>query len=83
MTISYLVIFGFFIFLFVLVWLYWGGVPKPTDANNQNNFVIQIINIAVGALTAAFATVVNFWLGSSAGSQKKDDAEPHLATGAG
>jgi lysozyme family protein len=25
-------------------------------------------------LTAAFATVVNFWLGSSAGSQKKDDA---------
>ena len=25
-------------------------------------------------MTAAFATVVNFWLGSSAGSQKKDDA---------
>jgi lysozyme family protein len=72
-TISYLVIFGFFVFLFVLVWLYW-GVAKPADANNQNNFVIQIINIAVGALTAAFATVVNFWLGSSAGSQKKDDA---------
>ena len=71
-TISYLVIAGFFTFLFVLVWLYWGA--KPADPNNQNNFVIQIINIAVGALTAAFATVVNFWLGSSAGSQKKDDA---------
>lgn len=68
-TISYLVIGGFFIFLFVLVWLYWG---KP--AENQNNFIVQIINIAVGALTAAFATVVNFWLGSSAGSRKKDDA---------
>jgi lysozyme family protein len=68
-TISYLVIGGFFIFLFVLVSLYWG---KPAD--NQNNFIVQIINIAVGALTAAFATVVNFWLGSSAGSQKKDDA---------
>jgi hypothetical protein len=68
-TISYLVIGGFFIFLFVLVWLYWG---KPAD--NQNNFIVQIINIAVGALTAAFATVVNFWLGSSAGSRKKDDA---------
>jgi hypothetical protein len=68
-TISYLVIFGFFAFLFVLVWLYWG---KPAD--NQNNFIVQIINIAVGALTAAFATVVNFWLGSSAGSRKKDDA---------
>jgi lysozyme family protein len=68
-TISYLVIGGFFAFLFVLVWLYWG---KPAD--NQNNFIVQIINIAVGALTAAFATVVNFWLGSSAGSRKKDDA---------
>jgi hypothetical protein len=68
-TISYLVIGGFFIFLFVLVWLYWG---KPAD--NQNNFIVQIINIAVGALTAAFAMVVNFWLGSSAGSRKKDDA---------
>ena len=72
-TISYLVIFGFFIFLFVLVWLYWG---KPVD--NQNNFIVQIINIAVGALTAAFATVVNFWLGSSAGSRKKDDANLSL-----
>jgi lysozyme family protein len=68
-TISYLVIFGFFAFLFVLVWLYWGKT-----ADNQNNFIVQIINIAVGALTAAFATVVNFWLGSSAGSRKKDDA---------
>jgi hypothetical protein len=68
-TISYLVIGGFFAFLFVLVWLYLG---KPVD--NQNNFIVQIINIAVGALTAAFATVVNFWLGSSAGSRKKDDA---------
>jgi lysozyme family protein len=68
-TISYLVIGGFFAFLFVLVWLYWGKT-----ADNQNNFIVQIINIAVGALTAAFATVVNFWLGSSAGSRKKDDA---------
>ena len=68
-TISYLVIAGFFAFLFVLVWLYWGKT-----ADNQNNFIVQIINIAVGALTAAFATVVNFWLGSSAGSRKKDDA---------
>ena len=56
-------------FLFVLVWLYWGRPAR----GNQNDFVVQIINIVVGALTAAFATVVNFWLGSSAGSQKKDD----------
>jgi hypothetical protein len=75
--ISYAVIAGFFAFLFVLVWLYW---DKPVDATNQNNFIVQIINIAVGALTAAFATVVNFWLGSSAGSQKKDDANLTLQT---
>ena len=68
-TISYLVIGGFFVFLFVLVWLYWWG-PSP----GKNDFVVQIINIVVGALTAAFATVVNFWLGSSAGSEKKDDS---------
>jgi hypothetical protein len=76
-AISYLVIAGFFVFLFVLVWLYW---DRPADANNQNNFIVQIINIAVGALTAGFATVVNFWLGSSAGSQKKDDANLTLQT---
>jgi hypothetical protein len=33
---------------------------------------MQIINIAVGALTAGFATVVSFWLGSSSGSRSKD-----------
>jgi Glycosyl hydrolase 108/Predicted Peptidoglycan domain len=69
--ISYLVIGGFFLFLFVLVGLY---LYRPEDGANPNGFIVQIINIAVGALTAAFATVVNFWLGSSAGSQKKDDA---------
>jgi hypothetical protein len=42
-TISYLVIAGFFIFLFVPVWLYWRG---PSPGNNE--FVVQIINIVVG-----------------------------------
>ena len=71
-TISYLVIGGFFAFLFVLVWP--NGASR---SNNQNNFVVQIINIAVGALTAAFATVVNFWLGLSAGSQRKMTQTSH------
>jgi hypothetical protein len=30
----------------------------------------QLINICIGALVAAFSTVVNFWLGSSKGSQE-------------
>ena len=75
--ISYLVIVGFFVFLGVLVWLYKTGAtaaPDGTASGDRNSFIPQIINITVGALTAAFATVVNFWLGSSAGSQKKDDA---------
>jgi hypothetical protein len=36
--------------------------------------VAQIINISVGTLATAFATVVNFWLGSSQGSRSKDTA---------
>ena len=72
-VVSYLVIAGFFAFLVVLVWLYAFG-PK-VDANN---FIITILNISVGALTAAFATVVNFWLGSSAGEHRKDAAAVNL-----
>ncbi len=74
-VVSYLVIAGFFVFLMILVLLYQYG-PKPGP--DQNNFIITIINITVGALTAAFATVVNFWLGSSAGSQNKDAAAINL-----
>ncbi len=38
----------------------------------RSDFVIQIINICVGALSAAFATVISFWLGSSQSSRNKD-----------
>jgi hypothetical protein len=38
----------------------------------SSDFVLQIINISVGALAAAFATVMSFWLGSSQSSQSKD-----------
>ncbi|WP_203423109.1 lytic transglycosylase domain-containing protein [Sinorhizobium sp. BG8] len=38
----------------------------------RSDFIIQIINICVGSLTAAFATVVSYWLGSSQGSRNKD-----------
>ena len=32
-----------------------------------------LLNLAVGASIANATTVVNFWLGSSSGSQKKDE----------
>ena len=38
----------------------------------RSEFVTQIINISVGSLTAAFATVISYWLGSSLGSRNKD-----------
>ncbi|MCB4767253.1 transglycosylase SLT domain-containing protein [Ancylobacter sp. Lp-2] len=38
----------------------------------RSDFVVQIINICVGALAAAFATVMSFWLGSSQSSRNKD-----------
>jgi hypothetical protein len=39
---------------------------------------LQIINIVIGALVAAFATVVNFWLGSSQGSRTKDQQSAEM-----
>ena len=57
-TLSTFVTVGFFsILITMLVWDY-----KPTEP----------LLVMLGALGAAFAAVVNFWLGSSAGSQRKD-----------
>ncbi|MFD2181129.1 peptidoglycan-binding protein [Rhodoplanes azumiensis] len=64
---SYVVTLGFFA---VLVLLVVKGLPK-LQASNET---LQVVNIVIGALTAAFATVINFWLGSSQGSRLKDVA---------
>jgi lysozyme family protein len=66
-VVSLLVTVGFFGILTLLIF----GV----GGNLTNN---QIINITVGALAAAFATVVSFWLGSSQGSRQKDVASIQL-----
>jgi hypothetical protein len=66
---SYLVAGGFFIVLLVL--LFWGINPSR---GQQDHVVDQIVNIVIGAVVAGFATVVNFWLGSSQGSRLKDVA---------
>ncbi len=63
--VSTIVVVGFFWALWLLVS---GGVSA------DNTALLQIVNIVVGALTAGFATVVSFWLGSSQGSRKKDTA---------
>jgi hypothetical protein len=41
-----------------------------------------MLNIMLGALATSFGTVVQFWLGSSAGSKSKDQAIADL-TGKG
>lgn len=61
-VVSILVTSGFFGILLTLIV---GNASFEAD-------VAAIINITIGALAAAFATVVNFWLGSSQGSRNKD-----------
>ncbi|WP_395666395.1 glycosyl hydrolase 108 family protein [Methylocella sp.] len=81
LAISLLVILGFFV---NLGWLTVMGGPqmnvaatapemqKSADLHYQSLF--QLINLTLGALVAAFTTVVTFWLGSSQGSRIKDVA---------
>lgn len=65
-AVSYLVAIGFLIILFLMM----SGTSILPEAMPPS--VVQIVNTLVGALAAAFATVINFWLGSSLGSRKKD-----------
>ena len=64
-VVSTIVTAGFFV---TLAFLIRGGF----DVAATDPVVFQVVNIAVGALTAGFATVVSFWLGSSDGSRRKD-----------
>jgi len=57
---------------FLLVWmLLFFSIPKEN---------VETMNLATGALLTAFGTVVGYYFGSSAGSQRKTDmlskAEP-------
>lgn len=74
-VVSVIVSAGFFI---TLVFLIRGGF----EAAATDPVVFQVVNIAVGALTAGFATVVSFWLGSSDGSRRKDLSAAHAQTAA-
>lgn len=61
---SLVVVLGFFGALAFII----SGRFDPTSDTAK----LQIVNIVIGALTAGFATVLNFWLGSSQGSKNKD-----------
>ncbi|MBP0443160.1 glycoside hydrolase family 108 protein [Roseomonas sp. SSH11] len=67
-TVSTLVVLGFFAVLVLLVTL----DPGPGGGARFDPQVASIINITVGSLGAAFAAVVNFWIGSSQSSRDKD-----------
>lgn len=67
--ISFVVAIAFVALLFFIMW-------DPSRVNNMpaDKAAFQMVNITLGALTAAFVTVVSFWLGSSQGSRNKDTA---------
>lgn len=68
---SYTVVAGFLVILGFM------SAGKLNPPNNDGLF--QTMNILIGALAAAFATVLNFWLGSSLGSRRKDSVVEYQA----
>lgn len=65
-TISLIVTLGFFgVFIYL--------ISGATTIDDQKG-TFQLVNLTLGALVAAFTTVVSFWLGSSQGSRIKDAA---------
>jgi len=55
------IVLGFFALLFTLTY---------TDVPKENK---DLVNMLIGALLTAFATVIAYYFGSSSGSAKKDD----------
>ncbi|MBS7553871.1 glycoside hydrolase family 108 protein [Ancylobacter dichloromethanicus] len=74
-VISIVIVVGFFWILWVLL--------QPLTPDRQSPFtsnapLLQLINIVIGGLVSAFATVVSYHLGSSASSRAKDTASFEL-----
>ncbi|QFR32817.1 glycosyl hydrolase 108 family protein [Ancylobacter sp. TS-1] len=70
-VISVAVVGGFFWILWALIQPVPAGVTSPFANDGP---LLQIINIVIGGLVSAFATVVSYHLGSSASSRAKDTA---------
>lgn len=69
-AVSIIVTLGFFAILSILLLT---DVKTGGDTGK-----LQVINVIIGTLATAFATVVTFWLGSSQGSRNKDAASFQL-----
>jgi hypothetical protein len=67
--ISVIVVVGFFLVMGLLF-------VQPVDLPPQQ---AQLLNVLFGALIPAFGTVVQYWLGSSAGSKRSGDAVRAIA----
>jgi len=55
------IVVGFFMLMYFLVYI---AIPETNK---------QILNLVIGALIASFSTIVNFYFGSSKGSQDKSE----------
>lgn len=62
---------GYFSLVFLLVWALFTGAVKMDTVNPA---ILTIVTSLLGVLTASVVQIMNFWFGSSHGSQKKDDA---------
>lgn len=72
-VVSIIVLVGFYYILYYLIAY---GIPKPAGQDREQ--VLQIVYIVIGAVTAAFTTVIGYWLGSSSGSRDKDETSFRL-----
>lgn len=70
-AISIIIVGGFFWILWALIQPVPPGIESPFKNDGP---LLQIINIVIGGLVSAFATVVSYYLGSSASSRAKDTA---------
>lgn len=69
--VSSVVVFGFIYILFLIVTI-----------RTQGNAPSEVQLVMLGALGQAFGQVVSYWVGSSAGSAKKDEALASAAANA-
>ena len=72
-TISVLIVLGFIGLIYV--WMFYPPKGDPST--------FSMLNVLIGALAAQFVAVIQYHIGSSKGSDDKNDTIKQLATGAG